>query len=254
MAHLITKLTNRYSGPILVIGGGPSVLEDFKRLPKDFKPDCVISANGHGFKQDRFKVDYIACMDHKHSETKEFMQDLMSVHGVPIITRHWWGDYRIPTRPVNFRLNSGFTAVALAAMFGGNPVIATGLDCYTGGTYFHNKDVLTCQSSVAWPRFTRQIIRLERMLAGANIRPMSGPLTDTFPAYDPEETFEKPERINIVEQFKNVKEYQARTATAFHWTFADLPANAQFPVSEKEGLHMLHNQGRYPIFVMGLDT
>jgi len=189
-------------------------------------------------------------MDHLHSETKEPMQDLMGVHDVPVITRHWWGDYRIPNRPVYLRLNSGMSAVAIGVLMGGSPVLVTGLDCYTGDTYFHDKSVLTCQSSVAWPRFSRQIIRLQKLAAGAKIQPMSGPLVEAFPALAQDEISECP----FVSNMRKIKECRARALTAFHWIFADLPAGATFPVSEKEGRHMVHNGGRYPIQVAGLDS
>ena len=250
MASLITKLIDKHPGTILVVGGGPSVTEDLASLHSSFKPSCVISANAHGFKQKRFKPDYIVCVDHLHSETKEPMEKLLRPHRVPIITRQWWGDYRIPNRPAYLRLNSGLSAVAIGVLMGGNPVLVTGLDCYTGATYFHNEDVLTCQSSVAWPRFERQILRLQQLAASANIRPMSGPLTEAFPAYDRDEVFEAP----FVTQMRKIKEYKAYATTAFRWNLADLPAGARFPVSEKEARHMVHNSGRYPLQVAGLDT
>ena len=250
MASLITKLIDKHPGTVLVIGGGPSVTDDLASLPSSFKPSCVISANAHGFKQKRFKPDYIVCVDDMHSETKKPMRELLSPYCVPIITRQWWGDYRIPNRPTYLRLNSGLSAVAIGALMGGNPVLVTGLDCYTGDTYFHDKSVLTCQSSVAWPRFSRQILRLEKLIASANIRPMSGPLTEDFPAYDRDEVFEPP----FVTQMRKIKQYEARSITAFRWNLADLPAGARFPVSEKEARHMIHNSGRYPLQVAGLDS
>lgn len=250
MAHLITQKIDSHPGTILVVGGGPSVTDDLASLPSSFKPSCVISANAHGFKQGYFKIDYIVCMDHLHSETKESMEKLMRPYGVPIITRHWWGDYRIPNRPIYLRLNSGFAAIAIGVLMGGNPVVVTGLDCYRGDTYFHNVRAKTCQSGVAWSRFSRQIDRLQKLAASANIRPMRGPLADVFPRYDPDEVFEAP----FVTAMRKTREYEAHTAAAFHWALADLPAGARFPVSEKEARHMIHNNKRYPIQVTGLDS
>jgi|GEM_PF-3652270 len=130
---LLSDLAGLYTGkPILVIGGGPSAAHDLQRIPRDL-PACVISANGHGFKQTRFKVDYVVSVDFFFGSTGIPMREYLAkatgkelVH----INRWSWADYRVPE--FTFNGDSGQTAVAVAVMLGGFPVIAVGLDGYGG--------------------------------------------------------------------------------------------------------------------------
>lgn len=131
MKKLISDLIGpAYNGkPILVIGGGPSATAALKNIPLDF-PACVISANQHGFMQDRFEVDFIVSVDFTFSNGRVPMQEYMAKYGKPHINRWSWADYRIPEW--NFNGDSGMTAVTVAVMLGGHPVIAVGLDRYIG--------------------------------------------------------------------------------------------------------------------------
>lgn len=253
MANLITHRINQLRGPILVIGGGPSAIRDLAWIPKEVEFKAVLSANGHGFQQAYIAPTHIVCMDHKHSETGEFMEEVVRQYSVPIITRHWWGDYRIPDEYL--RLNSGMAAVVVAVMLGGDPVIVVGLDCYTGPTYFHDPDAITAQSKAPWPRFERQINRVKLQTAGANIRAMSGPMMRAFGAYVPGYgVLSEPGNIPCVEYMKNIKQCTARATIEFHWLLADVPAGAVWPVSEKEAKHLRENHKRYRVEIEGLDT
>jgi hypothetical protein len=187
--------------------------------------------------------------------TGEFMEEILRPYEVSIITRHWWGDYRIPN--AYLRLNSGMAAVVVAVMLGGNPVVVVGLDCYTGPTYFHDPDVQTAQSKAPWPKFERQILRVQRQTAGANIRAMSGPMMRAFKPYYSNELFHHapplPKNIPCVEYMKNQKQYTARATIEFHWFLADVPAGAEWPVSEKEAKHFRENYERFKVEIEGLD-
>lgn len=127
---LISELVGPYCGkPILVICGGASVARTLDLIPQDY-PACVISANEHGFKQDRFKVDFIVNVDLTFGQTREKMQDRLRKYDTPIINRWSWAHYRIPEW--NFNGDSGLTAVAVAVILGGHPVVVLGLDRSTG--------------------------------------------------------------------------------------------------------------------------
>lgn len=193
--QLISALFDRWAGkPILVIGGGPSVNRDLlpKHLP--ITPACVISANEHGMKQTRFPVDLIVNCDKTHCLLRTPMEKVLRPFGIPIVNRHSWADYRLCDW--TFAGNTGLTAIAVAAALGGSPVIVTGIDMWKGGrVYFHGPPPRPDPqyrsrrklSGAVSRRDKEKVIPLRRFCAGARIRPMSGPLTEWFDKYDPNE-------------------------------------------------------------------
>lgn len=198
MQRLVTELLHRWEGrPILVIGGGPSVLRDLPTLK--IEPACVISANEHGFKQDHFKVDLVTNVDKRHCLLKEPMEKILRPLGAPIVNRHSWADYRLPDWTMAG--NTGMQAIALAALLGASQVIVTGIDMWqTGRVYFHDTGAKAPKQpkhrapvSAMRRRVKEKVQPLKAFCAGAHIRPMSGPLTQWFKQYDPAETL-KPAR------------------------------------------------------------
>lgn len=259
MAALIADLLGKYPGPILVIGGGPSVPDDFARLPNRFKPACVLSANAHGFMQDRFKVDYIVACDNKHSETREPMKSILAPHGVPVITRHWWGDFRLPRWPLH--LNSGQTAIAVGVLLGGRPVVAAGMDCWQGKTYWHNPDIKVACTGRSLGYVAKQLTQLKDWIgAESPVRVLSGPMIPMFPRWQEDEEF--PETLKnrkCVAAFQGLGSWVARAEKAVSWNLAEIPAGAEFPVSKLEALNLRANWTRYHMTVRevkreGVDT
>jgi hypothetical protein len=187
--ELVTALFGRWEQkPALVIGGGPSVLRDLPRL--DLVPALVISANEHGFKQEKFKVDLVTNVDKIHCLHKIPMEQILRPYGVPIVNRHSWADYRLPDWTL--AANTGLQAIALAALLGANPIIVTGIDMWRGGRlYFHDKGVKPLKHKIVRGAVARRakekIAPLRQFCTGARIRPMSGALTEYFQAYDPAE-------------------------------------------------------------------
>lgn len=247
--RLITDLVDKYDGPILVIGGGPSVPSDFEKLPADFKPACVLSANNHGFKQDRFKVDYIVCCDNLHSETKQRCQEWLSPYGVPIITRHWWGDYRTP----KFRMlgNSGQTAIAVGVMLGGHPVIATGMDCWQGKTYFHDPDVKVACTGRSLGAVAKQLRGVKDWIGDPNVvRVVSGPMIPMFKRWTCGENVSKLRQLPYAASLVDGSTYTVRATKTISYELATVPAGAQFPVSKEEAAYFKMNFGRYRFMVV----
>ncbi len=193
--ELLTALFDRWYGkPILVIGGGPSARKDLPRLKKlGVEPACVISANDHGFKQDYFKPDLIVNCDVRHCLEQVKMCDYLAPYKTPTVNRYSWADFRLADW--KFSGNSGMTAIAVAAALGGHPVIVTGIDMWRGGRlYFHDtgakKPSKVRRVSGAVSRRDRERVRpLLDFCRQAQIRPMSGPLTEWFHQYDPTETY-----------------------------------------------------------------
>jgi hypothetical protein len=126
MKKLFCDLVPRYYGkPILVICGGPSVSANLERVPLDW-PACVISANQHGYKQTRFKVDYVVSCDWFFGSSRTRMDEALKEHNPVHVNRWSWADYRIPRW--DFNGDSGLAAVCVAVLLGGHPVLVLGLD------------------------------------------------------------------------------------------------------------------------------
>jgi hypothetical protein len=182
--------------PILVIAGGPSVTRDLASLPSDFRPALVLSANEHGCKQDRFKVDFIVNCDKKHCMLRVDMEEHLRPFGVPIINRWSWADVRL--EDWTFAGNSGTTAVAVAAAIGGAPIVVTGIDFWgTGRRYFHDGTEAPTKKTYAWQRHDpmpitkpdKRLGALAEFCGNAVIRPMSGPMLTRWKRYHPGEQF-----------------------------------------------------------------
>jgi hypothetical protein len=200
MQELISALFDRWYGqPILVIGGGPSVTKDLQEKYLPITPACVISANAHGFKQSRFKIDLIVNCDKMHTELRQPMEKVLRPFNTPIVNRHSWADFRLPDW--HFSGNSGMTAIAVAAALGGNPVIVTGIDMWKGGRlYFHDKPGVRPEKGRrirgAVSRRDKEKVRpLRAFCSGARIRPISGPLIEWFPKYDSAEMLKPPSPV-----------------------------------------------------------
>lgn len=194
--QLLQALAGKWlNKPILVMGGGPSVSEDLPRLT--ITPACVISANDHGSKQDRFPVDLYVNCDKQHIFKKVPMESILrpivEAKGGAIVNKFSWADFRLADW--SFEGNSGLAAVVVAAALGGNPIIVTGLDFWHGGRlYFHGGDGRkptakrrTQAMALSLVEKRKKIHPLLAAIRGANLRPMSGPLTLAFPTYDPAE-------------------------------------------------------------------
>lgn len=243
MQELITALFDRWQGqPILVHGGGPSVLRDL--LTNDLAPACVISANMHGCLQKAYPVDLIVNVDKIHTERRLPMEQLLRPFGVPIVNKHSWADYRLPDW--NFPMNSGITAVAVAAMLGGDPIITTGIDLWvTGREYFHDKAVMERhkQKSVlkrgrSQPMYANAVKRLKNLTAfvgQTNVRPLSGPLCEVFLRYDKCETLPKRQDCTYRARWLKEKTVYVQARVKFNFEHRDIvQAGAQLALSKAE--------------------
>lgn len=223
--RLVSALFDRWAGqPILVIGGGPSVLRDLPKL--DIMPACVISANAHGFKQDRFKVDLIVNLDKMHCILKIPMEKHLRPFATPIVNRHSWADYRLPEWTMAG--NSGMAAVAVAAALGGHPVIVTGIDMFQGGRlYFHELSKPPKLRSkgphvIASRRDKLRLLPLREFCKGAHVRPMSGPMCDYWPTYTPGETLKPAAGIAYTAKLRAKKEITVKAVRSFKLTNMDM--------------------------------
>ncbi|MEX2125462.1 MAG: hypothetical protein WD795_16330 [Woeseia sp.] len=174
------------SGPVLIVGGGPSAPADLAKLAGiDFA--AIISANLHGFvavDQGLIpRVDYVLLGDVRNSETREFQEPIFRTYNKPLLGRHPCCDYsvEIPLPGVGeYRLNAGQLAIVAGCHIGGSPVYPVGLDCWQhDDTYWHDTgaDVVCMrQEHGVYYRIPAQLRTLKNVCKGYDVRPQSGPL------------------------------------------------------------------------------
>lgn len=130
----MSELENFYRGrPAAVLGGGPSLPDDLKRIPKDA---LLIAVNYHAFKL--VQADYMVYNDHLDSDPRleEAVKNTTAVRvsagetsDIEFDVDVWTGFY------------SSNTAAWFALWMGCDPVILCGMDCYQGDrVYFHEYD------------------------------------------------------------------------------------------------------------------
>lgn len=161
-------LIGKHAGKrIVVMGGAPSLKDDIKGL----KADVWISANEHGAKVR--KVDYVVAMDASHGETgREMSNYLHEVTDAPLISGEPYADYQLTDWPgAPKRGLSGMMAAWCAWAMGGHPVILAGFDAYDSK-----------------PSAMAMSERVQKEIKG-EVRVVSGPLTQFWPAYDKKEKY-----------------------------------------------------------------
>jgi hypothetical protein len=203
MATIIDYFHKFAGQPILVIGGGPSANRDLPRLVREgFNPACVIGANEHATQQLLYTVHFLVNCDKNHCMKKgpdntaipmeSYLRPYAREAGALIVNRYEWADVLL--KNWHFNGNSGMTAICVAAALGGNPVVVTGLDCWGSGRgYFYDPSpppIMDEKGNVKEPPRAEAIRRfrgLMKFCMGANVRPVSGPLCNVFPKWDPTE-------------------------------------------------------------------
>jgi len=238
---VISELFEAYRGkPMLVIGGGPSVKEDLPHL-SGFQPALVLSANEHGCRQDRFPVDYIVHCDKMHCEHKVSMVEYLRPFGKPLISK--WASADVRLEDWRFGANSGVTAVAVAAVLGGSPIVVTGLDFWRSGRhYFHTPPTPTrVRRGVPRPVLRaddKTLNPLAQFVGSAHIRALSGLMAKRWPLYRADETFGPPPALDYCRRNFQTREY--RTTRSFHWSVRDtVAAKTVIKLSKSEAAILL---------------
>lgn len=165
-----------------VLGGGPSLPSDLKKLPEVC---ALISVNDHALHH--CAPDFLVHMDNDFEKCPELKRALDRYQGTivsPFENSHvtlpkgqWWDGGFTSTLATWFALWSGF-----------NPVILCGMDCYQGEVkYCHPRDGFyhpvfdyPLENHLrAWRLAWKKCPHPER------IKAMSGPLVEVFGAYEP---------------------------------------------------------------------
>lgn len=131
MRKQISELKGIHIGrPAAILGGGPSLPDDIKRLPAG----CImISVNGHSLRLG--KADYIVFNDNPYRNrtlSKTLLQANLKEFDGPRVSPHeGLGDYHFDV----WYWDGGFTSTTatwLALFMGADPVLLCGMDCYQG--------------------------------------------------------------------------------------------------------------------------
>ena len=166
-----------------ILGGGPSLPEDLKRLPKD----CVlISVNDHALYF--CEPEYLVHMDNDFESAPELGRALKTFagtivspfenSGVKLPKGEWWDGGFSSTLATWFALWKGF-----------DPVILCGMDCYQGPVkychprpdFYHPVLDFPLENHIrAWRPALTRCPKPER------IKAMSGPLVELFGQYKQE--------------------------------------------------------------------
>jgi hypothetical protein len=190
MGRLISDLVLAHAGrPAVVMGGATSLPGQVAQL-EGLDP-IWLSANEHGALLRR--VDYLVHCDLVHQRAQRPMVDVLRAYaqpmGAPILSPLLSADYRLPGWDVRRqRGNSGMWAIEAAWLVGCHPIIATGMDCYTGpGTYYHELDAPSSSLTKAAAEFDDLLDALKARIPGAVVRVMDQRMARHWPLYDPAE-------------------------------------------------------------------
>lgn len=184
MQRLMRELIHAHAGrPAVIVGGGESVQEQLLRCPDTA---IHISANQHGCLARA--CDYIFCAD--AIEDKVFTRSdkslyTLRVFGVPIISPRPSADYWLFDQTL---ASSGVMAAWCAWVMGCAPIILVGMDCYQGGTYWHDKSALSSGRGIPLHRHIARWTALLNQAPGGQFRSMGGPLVGLMRLYDTHET------------------------------------------------------------------
>lgn len=178
----LSAMKDFYAGvPAAILGGGPSLPEDIKRLPKDC---LMIAVNYHAFYHCEF-VDFMVYND--VPSTNPLMEKAVAEHRAVHVSPEPTSDILFDVPNVWTGHFSSNTATWFALWMGCDPVILCGMDCYQGAVKhcapsdYHSAmfdmplDFYTrpwsedCKNSVPHPE---------------RIRAMSGPLAEIFESYE----------------------------------------------------------------------
>lgn len=184
MKKMLSELKDAFCGkPAAVLGGGPSLPDDIKRLPKDA---IMIAVNYHGFYHCPPDHQPMFMVYNDAPETNPLQLQAVREHRAIHVSPEPSTDIVFDVPDVWTGFYSSNTAAWFALYIGCDPVILCGMDCYQGPVKhcppsdyhsslfdreldFHIRPwVEDCKHSVPHPE---------------RLRAMSGPLTTVFEPY-----------------------------------------------------------------------
>ncbi len=230
-----------------MVGGAPGAPEELKSLVErgfDITACRIISANEHAIHLG-LKPHYACVNDDVHHTLQVHQEPRMRelMPGTKLLSRHWWADYRSPQL---MACNSGLKALLYAAILGANPIIVIGIQNYSDGLYFHpdhGKKSNPNQSRGA-SHFAKQTTAVKKALGNVPVRTVSGPLTQVWPEWRPDEKFAQRELSELeIEAQADAKDgrYVCTTAEGVAFEAALIPKGMAFAVTRGELLSWGHS-------------
>lgn len=149
------KALRQFRGrPAVVMGGGPTLLDDLQRAPDGaFFVSCNWHAVGAGL-----PTDIIACRD--LASVKKCL-----TYGPPVVSPYF-GGLRVPLNHHDPEANTGIYAVKLAAMLAAPVIVVAGVDFYqrSGDLYFYKRGSVRAQNRT--PSYARACAEQMKRAAG----------------------------------------------------------------------------------------
>lgn len=180
MKTYLSEMKNKFEGrPAAVLGGGPSLPDDIKHLPKD----CIlIAVNYHAF----YYLDPMFMVYNDTPETNPLQVKAVREHKAIHVSPEPTTDVIFDVPSVWTGFFSSNTATWFALWMGCDPVILCGMDCYQGPV--KHCPPSTYQSEMfEFPLdfYTRPWIEEGRHCLPhvERVKVMSGPLVDVFGKY-----------------------------------------------------------------------
>ena len=192
MKPSIKELKGIHNGsPIVVIGGGPSVLKDLDKIPLEQFYKCIfISVNQHAWKAD-IKPDYMVFMDSpRHRDYLMRFIEIARLIGVTKIGPRQVGEWTDYDLDVDYWFNDWSSSIAtwLACYMTDQDVILLGMDCYQGDKkFFHNdEDTAPPQGThtLKLDEYLKSWKGIDRCERPERIKVISGPLKQILSDYE----------------------------------------------------------------------
>jgi len=177
---LLSEMQNKYAGkPAAVLGGGPSLPDDMKKLSKDF---LLIAVNYHAF----YYCEPTFMVYNDRPETNTLQVKAVEEHKAIHVSPEPSTDVIFDVPNVWTGFFSSNTATWFALWLGCSPVVLCGMDCYQGEikhcppSDYHSEmfDLPLDFYTRPWTEEGLKLLpNVERVSA------MSGPLVNVFGAY-----------------------------------------------------------------------
>lgn len=171
--------------PAFVMGGGPSLVDDYRNWVTDENRAVLITANDHGCRlSDQIgsrMPDYGVCLDDVELLFKPYP-------AVSVVGPKLWCDYVLFEKPLHY---SGHNAVWIAWLMGCAPIVPLGMDLYQGGTYFDEPDARSGGTRITVKDHIDRWSRVPQAISWDDVVrvPVDSALhrAGIFPVYDPDE-------------------------------------------------------------------
>lgn len=172
----IAVFAGKYVGQTAaILGGGPSLPDDIKGLPKA----VLFGINYHAPRI--VDCDYLVFNDRKTPHGRPMKEAMAEYPGVKLSRHLHQSDYDL-----TYLCDPGMSsiqAVFAADLMGFDEIILCGMGCYQDGLYFHKTEEKPLVSETLHRQIKRWRLCFEKCEHPERIKAMSGPLTQVFGRY-----------------------------------------------------------------------